>query len=229
MEEVEVADERKLPRQLRSIAVVSDMTRWLLSFLLISIGVMLGAVLDTPIANAIFPQPPSFVAHDRAERLDRFPQPGLVAFVGDSHVERGPWWMFDVANYGISGDDSNGVLARIDGIKADRTIVLIGVNDILAGRDPARVAEIIGKIVAKRPVTLLAVMPVRGRYNRYNAAIVALNSLLKEICTGQCIFIDTWSALQSNGELDTRFTNDGLHLNADGYEALATVANLPRR
>jgi hypothetical protein len=195
----------------------------LVAIALLVVGALIGAALDTPLMNAVNPQPQSFVFHDRAERLERFPPPSPVAFVGDSHVERGPWWMLDVANYGIGGDTAEGVLSRIGRIGAERFVILVGVNDIIAGRDPAAIAEDIGRIVAGRNVTLLSVLPVRDRYASHNAKIAELNSLLPAVCSEPCTFVDTWPTMATDGELDARYTNDGLHLNSDGYASLTPL------
>ena len=52
----------------------------------------------------------------RAPILAAFPPKGRIAMVGDSLTEFAPWsGMFpdeDIANYGISGDTVDGVLAR---------------------------------------------------------------------------------------------------------------------
>lgn len=197
--------------------------RWLSALALLAVGALVGAAIDTPLMGIVDPQPPSFVFHDRAERLERFPPPGSISFVGDSHVERGPWWILpDVANYGISGAGTADVLSRIDRIEAGRFIVLVGVNDIVSGRKPPDVAADIGKIVAGRTTTLLSVLPVRGRYAGHNQAIAELDALLPEVCSEpSCNLIDTWTIMAEDGELAARYTNDGLHLNADGYLALA--------
>lgn len=190
---------------------------------LFAAGFVSGAWLDSPIMQLVRPQPPSFAYFDRVERLERFPPPGSVPFIGDSHVELGIWGM-RIANYGVSRDTAPGVLKRLDAAQpSEQFILLIGVNDIIAGRNPPAVAEDIGRIVSGRNVTLLSVMPVRGRYAEHNAKIAELNSLLPALCPDQCTFVDTWKVMASEGELNARYTNDGLHLNAEGYTALASL------
>src|SRR5262245_9927079 len=69
----------------------------------------------------------------RAPILAAFPPKGRIAMVGDSLTEIAPWsGMFpdeDIANYGISGDTVDGVLARVPSILASRAkkvLVMIG-------------------------------------------------------------------------------------------------------
>lgn len=188
-------------------------------------GAIAGAAIDTSVAHWLngTARPASQI--DRLERLTRFPPPGPIAFVGDSHVERGPWRILlgpQVANYGVGGDSAADVRKRLDRIDADRFLILVGVNDILAEREPIEVAKDIASVVkeAGKPVYLLSVMPVRERYAKHNSAIRQLNALLPDHCSGDCELIDTWTAVADAGELNARYTRDGLHLNADGYDAL---------
>src|SRR5690554_2772538 len=60
-----------------------------------------------------------------------------IAFAGDSLVQEGSWaeWLGDhqVLNFGVSGDTTDDLLARIDDIIAaepDEVLLLIGTNDL---------------------------------------------------------------------------------------------------
>jgi hypothetical protein len=75
----------------------------------------------------------------RAPNLAAFPQKGQIAMVGDSLSELAPWnGMFpneEIANYGISGDTVEGVLARVPCIlasHASKLFVMIGINNLRA-------------------------------------------------------------------------------------------------
>lgn len=69
-------------------------------------------------------------------------------------------------------------------------------------------------------ITLLSIPPVGGWRRTLNADIAATNSLLQTACEGSGTFVDLWPALAINGELNAAYTEDGLHLDADGYQAL---------
>ena len=77
----------------------------------------------------------------RAPILAAFPPKGQIVIVGDSLTGFAPWnGMFlneEIANYGISGDTVEGVLARVPSILASRArkvSVMIGINDLRKGQ-----------------------------------------------------------------------------------------------
>ena len=78
----------------------------------------------------------------RAPILAAFPPKGRIAMVGALRsTEFAPWsGMFpdeDIANYGISGDTVDGVLARVPSILAShakKMLVMIGINDLRNGQ-----------------------------------------------------------------------------------------------
>ena len=77
----------------------------------------------------------------RAPILAAFPPKAQIAMVGDSLTELAPWsGIFpdaDIANYGISGDTVDGVVARVPSILASRAkkvFVMIGINDLHKGQ-----------------------------------------------------------------------------------------------
>ena len=167
---------------------------------------------------------------DRLDILDAFPLKAGIAAIGDSHVERAPWHMIlgraDVANLGIGGDTTSGVLRRAGSVGAsgaERVFILVGINDILAGRSPEAVVQGIAAIVqAVGPgkAVVVSLLPVTGRYARHQQAVDVVNARSREFCPAPCRFLDVSGALGEGG-LDPANTRDGLHLNARGYLALA--------
>lgn len=196
--------------------------------LIFLIGSIFGSILDDTISLISKTPHVSQFYLDKIERLDRFRPKGKFSFFGDSHVEWGPWGErlpFKVANFGVAGDGIDGVSHRIGTATSNRVILLIGVNDIIVGKTPNHIAERIGRLIKNHigQVFLLEVMPVRGRYGKHNDAIRRLNRLLGDACTKRCSLVPTWEKLAVGNQLAQNFTNDGLHLNASGYEVLARV------
>src|SRR5512139_2187826 len=84
----------------------------------------------------------------RADLFARLePERGGIVLLGDSLTERGEWRELlernDVYNRGISGDTASGVLGRLDAVVRARpraVAIMIGINDLEAGRAPAEVA-----------------------------------------------------------------------------------------
>jgi lysophospholipase L1-like esterase len=114
---------------------------------------------------------------------------------------------------GVRWQIDNGVL---DGYQARNVVLLIGVNDIAAGRKPEEVAadirELLATIKAKQPtanVVHLAILPAEG----HREAIEATNALMPDA-------IDVGGKLLVDGGIDRSIMVDGLHLSPKGYEIL---------
>lgn len=164
---------------------------------------------------------------------------GRIVFLGNSITEGGGWKKLlkdsTVLNRGISGDNTYGVLRRLDEItrhKPSKLFILIGVNDLSKDFPNAHVIEnifaIVGGIHSASPKTqvfvqsLLPVNPtVRTFPSRFGkqGSIIEINGQLKKYAeTLKYTFVDIHSAfLDAKNMLDARYTNDGLHLNPAGY------------
>lgn len=164
-------------------------------------------------------------------------QKGAAVFLGDSITEQGNWsnvkFSVPVYNFGISGDTSYGVLMRVHQVAAihpSSVILTIGVNDLQRGFTPEKVSENTFKIVDElrnggvNRIFLQSVLPVMEQrlqsgiknstirdLNRYNEKILFKHPMGWLDCTE--VFED------DNRSLRTEFTDDGLHINAAGYEA----------
>ena len=149
--------------------------------------------------------------------------------IGDS-ITRGIEWtdLFPgvrIVNRGIDGDTTADILARIEPLKAARAqkvFLMIGVNDLGQGIDPAAIAARYRKILdaLKAPGTQIYVQSVLFVADRLglNQKIKALNAELKSFCeNGDCIFVDLNASLAPDGFLPDAVSGDGLHLNARGY------------
>ena len=133
-------------------------------------------------------------------------------FLGNSITDGGEWAeLFDnrhVRNRGISGDQTGWMLGRLDPILAGhpkRLFLMIGTNDL---------------------AVVQSILPVNGRdFSKFKGhyahadAIVETNRLLQALCEEKGVtYIDLWPALaNADGLLDSRYTNDGLHLVGEGY------------
>lgn len=165
---------------------------------------------------------------------------GGVIFLGNSITEGGDWKKLlddpTVINRGISGDNTFGVLARLDEIirhKPSRVFILIGVND-LSKNIPAAVIlqnifSIVGRIRAESPNTRIFVqslLPVNPTHKKFPAqfnkqhAIEEINPQLKKYAEAlKYTYVDLFSAfLDGSGRLDLQYTYDGLHLVPAGYQ-----------
>ncbi len=164
---------------------------------------------------------------------------GAIVWLGDSITEQG-WWDFlsdeeKIVNRGIGGDNTRGMLARLDEILAfePRKIFFMGgVNDLSGNRPVEEVAENIAQIVEmiRREVPsceiyLQSLIPLNEDVLAYpyarnkKAQVVELNRRLKALCDeGKAIWVDVAALLvNERGEVREELTKDGIHLHPEAY------------
>jgi lysophospholipase L1-like esterase len=168
-----------------------------------------------------------------------------IVFTGDSMIEFGQWQELlnnsAIVNRGILGDNSFGLLNRIDDIinlQPKILLISIGINDI-AKNIPVNVTlnnicDFVNQIIQVSPLTkivvhsILPTNPIHSEprseflnhYNK-NEQVVELNSLLKSKSDYfKFSFVDLYSRfVDKSGNLDSEIANnDGLHLNTKGYK-----------
>jgi len=162
-----------------------------------------------------------------------------IIFLGNSITDIGEWteiWQNPkVKNRGISGDNTFGVLARLDEVvasKPKKVFLMIGINDIAKGIPDNVIVENIIKIItniqAASPKTILilqSILPTNDAFTEFkrhqnkDGHIRTVNAALRNYCQQhQLVFVDLYSLfLNTSGKLDVRYTNDGLHINGAGY------------
>ena len=178
---------------------------------------------------------------------------GAVVFFGDS-ITQG--WGDDmggsfpgrkVANRGISGDTTRGMLLRMQddvlAVHPSGVVMLMGTNDLEEGDSAEDIAHnvlaIVQRLVAhnpKMPIFLCKVFPSSARMRRPAKAIQRINALcaaaVKDV--PQVTVLDTYSIFaDANGDAKKAEFPDLLHPNKAGYSrwadtlrpALATIAH----
>jgi lysophospholipase L1-like esterase len=163
---------------------------------------------------------------------------GAVVFLGDSITQGwgdeigGAFGKLKVANRGISGDTTRGVLIRLKedvlAVKPAAVVLLIGTNDLAEKVEPETIAGNVKLILAelkkhdaKMPIVLCQVMPSSAtKEGRTAEKIKQLNSLYAAAVKGdpQVTFIETYT-LFANKEGDAKKEEfpDLLHPNKEGY------------
>jgi lysophospholipase L1-like esterase len=164
-------------------------------------------------------------------------QQHALVFLGDSITEgwgdnfRGMFPQLKLANRGISGDTTRGLLARIDtdvlALKPRGIVLLIGVNDVGLKVPPEGIADnvklLLAKIAAydaKIPIILCQVMATSPKQGRPTELIRKLNRLLAEVARGneQVIVLDTYTLFANpEGEAKPEEFPDLVHPNDAGY------------
>ena len=166
---------------------------------------------------------------------------GEIVMLGDSLTERHNWSEALAAtrmvrNRGISGDTSDGVLARLDEVIATRpraVFLLIGTNDLWSNNSAKKTAKNIDAIILalrsgnpQLPIFLQTVFPLRSDPAR-NQKVRSINAHLSELARKQgVILVDTYRALVDEaGLLGASYTDDGVHLTPVGYKVWITLLN----
>jgi len=170
-----------------------------------------------------------------------------VIFIGDSIVEYYPLQeLFGTAktivNRGIRGYQTKLLLENLDahlyGDAVDQIVLLIGTNDI--GKDVSmnetldnleRVIQSIAREYPLSQIKLLSILPVNEGekykqtvYIRTNEKIREWNQAYEALASAyvQVDFVSIYDSLtDTEGQLQSAYTTDGLHLSVAGYQALS--------
>ncbi len=156
---------------------------------------------------------------------------GPVTFVGDSLTAQGDWQAAFpdrvIHNQGVSGDTSFQLMARLPAIRrtgASTYLVMVGINDIVWGYDPSRIAGRIQWLrtglqlgTGARVIVQSTIPCARFRCGPEGVRRVAeLNQLLEQRIPPQD-YVDLTPVMADTDGLKRAYTVDGVHLNAAGY------------
>ena len=202
------------------------------------------AFAEPATASAPAPSPKPVATARFAKEIDAFeaydhktaPPRDAILFVGSSTIRL--WESADafpdlpVINRGFGGstiDDVNYYADRIVFKYKPRVIVFYsGDNDIASGRSPDRVfndfrrfADSVHERLPEAKLIYLSIKPSTARWKLWDKA-QNVNAQVKRLAQSnkQITYVDTApSLLNTNGEPTPElFREDGLHMNADGYE-----------
>lgn len=171
-----------------------------------------------------------------------------VVFIGDSITEGWEGQAFINANShfvdrGISGQTAPQMLVRFrsDAIALKPVVVHImaGTNDIAGNTGPETDDEIFGYIVsmvqlaeANHIKVILASIPPAADFPWRRGLdpapkIKSLNARLKAYAIGhRLVYADYWDTLRSgNDGMKAEYSDDGVHPNARGYDAMRKITN----
>lgn len=169
-----------------------------------------------------------------------------IIFLGNSITDGSEWSELlqnpRVKNRGISGDTSEGVLARLYQItraEPAKVFLLIGINDLAKNISPdtvyVNICKIVSTITVKSPKTKVyvqSILPVNNTFKTFSGhtsrtpQVKELNERLRNICPRLgATYVDLFSELKNTNDdlLNPMYTNDGLHLLGEGYLAWLKV------
>lgn len=169
-------------------------------------------------------------------RIEEFKQdsiyPNSIVMLGNSLTEQGGDWVERlgierVNNRGISGDNTDGVMARLGEVlcaEPTAVFVMVGTNDLWTSYTENEVASNINEIgtylaenLENSKIFIQSIMPI-SEGNNQNNRLRGINTSLKSYDQSKYIFIDTWEHMSDeNGYLAGNSTTDGVHLTEEGY------------
>jgi lysophospholipase L1-like esterase len=218
------------------------------------------AVRVPPANSAIIPNLAQFFQKQHNANLAVAKQGDIdILFMGDSITDfwRNPegayagkpvldkyWGGLKVANFGIAGDTTQGVLFRLrhgegEGFSPKAVMLMIGTNN--TGRNSgAEIAEGIGAIVLelqkdfpKAKILLLGIFPRSTPNDPVRTTIAEINNIISRLNDGDRVqYLDIGSKfLDADGNIPKDVMSDALHPTTKGYEIWAeavkdTLANL---
>jgi len=156
----------------------------------------------------------------------------LDEMIRDTIAKTGKAVRLQVINEGLNGDLTEGMLSRIDGdvlqLSPSHVIILGGTNDIGWG---IPVAEIYSNLeamydkVIRHGMRLIAcAVPSIFGYDSLIPPRVRLNKMIYNYCEAKgAKYVDLFSATADTAtqRLLSKYSNDGLHLSAEGYRKVA--------
>ena len=188
---------------------------------------------------------PAYYWHSK-DMFDHLPDTrNVIVFLGNSITDGAEWFELlqnkKCRNRGISGDVTEGILLRLDGVtrlKPSAIFLLIGINDlsrnISVDEITGRYREILQRIAKETPKTKVyvqSVMPVNPatggnkRLEGKTELIIELNGRLQALAKEFGLtYIDLFAPLaDKNNLLPKRYSIDGLHLSYEGYSVWAGI------
>jgi lysophospholipase L1-like esterase len=168
---------------------------------------------------------------------------GAVVFLGDSITQGWGGGLgaafpgVKVANRGINGDTSRGVLLRLEedvlALEPAAVVLLIGTNDLEEGAAPETIAGNVTLILkaleqhdARMPVVLCQVFPSSAAQKRPAEQVKAVNALYRAAARNdpRVTYLETWPLFADpSGDAIAEEFPDMLHPNEEGYAKWAAA------
>ena len=163
-----------------------------------------------------------------------------IIFLGNSITDGAEWSEIfqnpNCKNRGISGDIIPGVLNRLRTVTEGQpamVFLMIGTNDMAQGADNDSIARgvrtIVQRIKAESPnthIVVQSILPVNDCYGMYSSHtkrwqdVAVINKMLRTVAIEEGVdYLDLYHdfIIDEEGKLDPHYSNDGLHLNGNGY------------
>lgn len=174
---------------------------------------------------------------DRTSQFNILPEKkNAIVFLGDSLTDGCEWSELfsnnNIINRGINKDTTQGMTERLNTVikgQPKKIFIMAGTNDldqsVKTETTENNYKKIIEEIQNKSPNTRIYIQSVLPMNNKINGSkihpdsIINLNHYLEKLSSkyNNCKFINLYSHFQVNNQMNTKYTNDGTHLNGQGY------------
>jgi lysophospholipase L1-like esterase len=162
-----------------------------------------------------------------------------IVMLGDSHTCANNWGKLlnrdDIANFGISGNDTKAIVKRIKDIylvSPNKCFLMVGINDIFGGKNPEEIVKnykiILGYLQENNiEIIIQSVLSISdlakdawGYSKEINKKVIDLNNSLEKIAEEEGLqYMDINRLFLDGDKLNNTYTSgDGIHLNKKAYE-----------
>jgi len=158
-----------------------------------------------------------------------------IIFLGNSITDGCEWSELfqnpNVKNRGIGGDDTDGILERLDEVtksQPSKIFIMIGTNDLAAGKTVEYIIENYKKIISniqkaspKTKIFIQSELPTDEKIHttRKNSDLKKINAGIKLIAdNNNLMYFDLFKLfVDDRGMMNPKYSIDGLHINGEGY------------
>lgn len=200
--------------------------------ILLCLSVLINLIIGGGLLYLKFVKYPAYY-RNTVKLLDKLPvsSKGII-FIGDSFVQGYNWQdlnsRFGLLNYGLGGtkvEDWAKKAEELSLLKPDTVFFWLGINNLMGNDTPENIAQSFQQLVSlpvfsNKTLFILEVLPVNQTaskaYLSVNKKIAELNLLIRKF--DRVNFLPIGDIFQTTEGLNSNFSDDGLHLNALGYE-----------
>jgi len=170
------------------------------------------------------------VYENKSSLYETFTSKSDVVMFGDSYMEYGNWsdiFPARISNRGIAGDDTLGMLARVEQAWREspkKVFIMAGINDIdknIPTSVTVKNIKEITEILNQRGIEVYvnSVVYSGESQKKRNKYVAEINSQLEELSKNSTFtFINLNDVLAPHGVMLKSYSSDDTHLNSEGYK-----------
>jgi lysophospholipase L1-like esterase len=151
-----------------------------------------------------------------------------IVFLGDSITYSGKWgelfYPYRIANRGIRGDTSDGILNRLDSIisiKPKLVFLMFGINDLIRGESVEKIYknyELIVKKLSSSNIKVVIQSTILAKPDELKKNVIILNEKLKKLAElNKLEYVDLNEKLYPDNIVSYSKSYDGIHLYDNEY------------